>query len=136
VTAYDLPVKTSGGIEGADAKEAVPLTISVELVDPPGDAELAGAIEGAIAFGHYHDLDGCQSSTAGGWDTTFRQGTIVLGFVLDPGGAATGAEVVLTDGEPAEAFLACLVSVVEAMVLAPVPLEEPASVHLMLRYGD
>jgi hypothetical protein len=133
-TAYDLPVKTSGGIEDSEVRPAVPLTISIETVDPPDDAELASAIEDAIAFDHYADLNACESTS--GWETGFQVGTVGVGFVLMPDGSTEEASLVLSTGGPSQAFTSCLVQTVDAMVVAGVALEAPATLHLMLRYGD
>jgi hypothetical protein len=132
-TAYDLPPVTSGGIESMNAPEAVPLTLSVESVDPP-DAELAAAVESAIAFSHYADLNACETSGAG-WETGFQVGTIGIGFTLEPGGTTRDVAVMLITGDPADSFTACLVGAVATMHLADVGLEEPATFHLMLKYG-
>ncbi len=133
-TAYDLPVKTSGGIEDAEVKPAVPLTITVETVDPPDDAELATRVEDAIAFDHYADLNACESST--GWETGFQVGTIGVGFVLMPDGSTEEVSLALSTGGPQEAFTSCLVQTVEAMTLTGAAPESPATLHLMLRYGQ
>lgn len=133
-TAYDLPVKTSGGIEEGDLRPAVPLTISVETVDPPDDAELATRVEDVIAFDHYADLNACESGT--GWETGFQVGTVGVGFVLMPDGATEEASLVLSTGGPSQDFTSCLVETVDAMTIAGVALEAPATLHLMLRYGE
>ncbi|MBW2262686.1 MAG: hypothetical protein JRG91_11985 [Deltaproteobacteria bacterium] len=133
-SAYDLPVKTSGGIEDAESKPAVPLTISIETVDPADDPDLAALIENAVAFDHYSDLNACESGA--GWETGFQVGSIGVGFVLMPDGSTEEVSLVLSAGGPSEAFTSCLVQSVEAMVLTGVALEAPATLHLMLRYGD
>ncbi len=133
-TAYDLPVQTSGGVEETDVTPAVPLTITIETVDPPDDAELAALVEAAIAFDHYADLNACE--TASGWETGFQVGTIGVGFLLMPDGSTEEASLALSTGGPSEAFTSCLVQTVDAMSLTGVALETPATLHLMLRYGD
>ena len=132
-TAYDLPVKTSGGIEEGTDSSAVPLTISIETVDPADDAELASLVEDAVAFDHYADLNACESSA--GWETGFQVGTIGVGFVLMPDGSTEETSLVLSTGGPSESFTSCLVQTVDAMTLSGVPVEAPATLHLMLRYG-
>lgn len=135
VTPYDLPVKTSGGIEESQSTAAVPLTLAVEAVDTPDDATLAGAVEDAIAFGHYATLSGCEAESAG-WETGFSAGTIGIGFVLEQDGTTEDVSLVLSTGGPSESFTSCLVDAVRAMALEGVDLEGPASFHLMLRYGQ
>ena len=133
-SAYDLPVKTSGGIADTDVTPAVPLTISIETVDPPDDADLAALVEGAVAFDHYSGLNTCESGA--GWETGFQVGSIAVGFVLMPDGSTQEVALVLSTGGPSEAFISFLVQAVEAMTLTGVALEAPATLHLMLRYGD
>jgi hypothetical protein len=133
-TAYDLPVKTSGGVEDNEVQTAVPLTISIETVDPADDADLASMVENAVAFDHYSDLNACESGS--GWETGFQVGTIGVGFVLMPDGSTEEVALALSTGGPSGAFTSCLVQTVEAMTLTGVDLESPATLHLMLRYGE
>ena len=132
---YDLPPKTSGGIKSTQAPPAVSLTLTVEAIDPPDDAELAAAVEDAIAFSHYADLNACEIPSKG-WETGFQVGTVGIGFTLDPDGTTREVSAVLTTGDPAETFTGCLVEAVRGMLLADVALEEPATFHLMLKYGE
>jgi hypothetical protein len=132
---YDLPVKTSGGIDEEPPAHSAPLTVAVEIEDPDVAAELAGEVESAIAFDHYADLKGCES-TIQGWEVTFAVGTVVIAFTLDTTGHTSDVEISLTTGDPPAALTACLVSVVEQMQLAVAPGEQPTTVHLLLKYGQ
>ncbi len=135
ITAYDLPVKTSGGVEEEDIKPATPLTVTVEMEDEELAVDLVGEIESAIAFDHYGDLNGCESG-GDGWETPFAAGTVVITFLLTTMGETEDVEVALTTGDPPTALVKCLGEVVTSMQLSVAPGEKPVTVHLLLRYGD
>lgn len=132
---YDLPVKTSGGIEEHEVHSSTPLQVSVQIPQGEVAEELVDELEGEIAFTHYADLKSCESEISG-WEANFAVGTVMFTFTLTTVGQTQDVELALTTGDPPQALTNCLGRVIQDMQLAVAPGEQPVTVHLMLRYGE
>lgn len=124
-----------GGSGGSGVKFTTHLVeIQAKPIEPPGSDEAAGAVEKVVAFDNVAKLVECEYKTKG-WHPF--KGTIVIQVVIDEKGNLEEAPMVVLTTSPGEGGIeACLEEAIKMMDFSTVPLDLPATFHVILKYTD